>query len=158
MARKDIAMSPDEVMFFLEEPRNITVTTLGPRGWPHAAPMWYVLRDGKVAFRSFTKSQKIVNLRREPRLTVLAEEGVAYNDLKGVMIEGEAELVDDARDLGVRVGVVGEAHEVAAELAGQTERGLGVGDRVRPPSAVTTMTSGIFFLPTSSSSTSPPPR
>ncbi len=95
MARPDITMTPDEVQAFLAEPRNITVTTLGPRGWPHAAPMWYVLRDGKVVFRSFTKSQKIVNLRRDPRLTLLAEEGSAYAELRGVMIEGNAELIDD---------------------------------------------------------------
>ena len=95
MARKDITMSETEMLAFLGEPRNITVTTLGPLGWPHAAPMWYVLRDNKVAFRSFSKSQKIVNLRRDPRLTLLAEEGLAYADLRGVMIEGNAELIDD---------------------------------------------------------------
>ena len=95
MARKDITMSDAEVLSFLSQPRNITVTTLGPGGWPHAAPMWYVMRDDKVAFRSFSKSQKIVNLRRDTRLTLLAEEGLAYEDLKGVMINGEAELIDD---------------------------------------------------------------
>ena len=56
MARKDITMSDEEVLAFLSQPRNITVTTLGPSGWPHAAPMWYVMRDAKVAFRSFAKS------------------------------------------------------------------------------------------------------
>ena len=95
MARQDITLSDQEILDFLSAPRNITVTTLGPRGWPHAAPMWYVMRDDEVAFRSFSKSQKIVNLRRDPRLTLLAEEGLAYADLKGVMIEGEAELIDD---------------------------------------------------------------
>jgi PPOX class probable F420-dependent enzyme len=95
MPRRDISMTPDEQHAFLGEPRNITVTTLGPRGWPHAAPMWYVLRRGLVVFRSFTKSQKIVNLRRDPRITLLAEEGLAYGDLKGIMIQGTAELIDD---------------------------------------------------------------
>ncbi|NIU68002.1 MAG: PPOX class F420-dependent oxidoreductase, partial [Actinobacteria bacterium] len=58
-------------------------------------PMWYVVEDGKVVFRSFTKSQKIVNLQRNPKLTVLVEQGLAYDDLQGVMIQGTATLVDD---------------------------------------------------------------
>ncbi len=95
MARKDITMSDAEVLAFLDEPRNLQVATLGKDGWPHVAPMWYTVRDGKVVFRSFTKSQKIVNLQRDPRVTLLAEDGEAYAELRGVMIKGEAELADD---------------------------------------------------------------
>jgi len=57
--------------------------------------MWYVVRDGKIVFRSFTKSQKIVNLRRNPKLSVLLESGEPYDELRGVMIRGDARLVDD---------------------------------------------------------------
>lgn len=89
-------MTPEEVLAFLrDEARILEVATLGKDGWPHLAPMWFVVDDGKVVFRSFSKSQKIVNLRRDPRLTVLAEEGDAYSELRGVMIRGEARLVDD---------------------------------------------------------------
>ena len=95
MARRDITMTPEEILTFLAEPRNLEVATVGQGGWPHLAPMWYVLDGGKVVFRSFTKSQKIVNLQRDPRLTVLAEDGLAYEELRGVMIKGEAELVTD---------------------------------------------------------------
>ncbi len=95
MARKDITMRPAEVLDFLEVGRTLIVTTLGPNGWPHVAPMWYAVQDGKVVFRSFTKSQKIVNLRRDPRLTVLLEKGDAYAELQGVMIKGTATLVED---------------------------------------------------------------
>ena len=98
MAKKDVTMTPAEVGKFLETPRSIQVATIGPNGFPHAAPMWYLLHKGKVAFRSFSKSQKIVNLRRDSRLTLLAEEGDAYNDLRGVMIKGNARFVED-RDL-----------------------------------------------------------
>lgn len=84
-----------EIAAFLDVPRNLVVATIGPDGWPHVTPMWFVLREEKVVFRSFTKSQKIVNLRRDPRLTVLAEEGHAYHELKGVMIKGRAEIIDD---------------------------------------------------------------
>ena len=95
MARKDIAMSDTEAADFLAGGHTIIVTSLGPDGWPHVAPMWYVVEDGKVVFRSFTKSQKIVNLSRDDRITVLLEQGELYPELRGVMIRGRARLVAD---------------------------------------------------------------
>lgn len=95
MARKDITMSPDEQQAFLEHGHTLIVTTIGRDGWPHVAPMWYFMEGDRVAFRSFTKSQKIVNLQRDPRLTVLLEEGETYEDLRGIMIKGTARLVSD---------------------------------------------------------------
>ena len=95
MARKDITMSDAEVLDFLTSGHTLQVSTVGADGFPHVAPMWYLVEDGKVAFRSFTKSQKIVNLKRNPRLTVLVESGESYSELRGVMIKGEANLIDD---------------------------------------------------------------
>ena len=95
MARKDVTMSPGEVQAFLEEGRTLLVASLHCDGRPHLVPMWYVVEDGKVAFRSFTRSQKIVNLQRDPRVSVLVETGEAYAELRGVMVEGLARLVDD---------------------------------------------------------------
>ena len=98
VARKDISMAPEEVSAFLAAGRTLIVASLGGDGIPHLTPMWYVVEDGKVVFRSFTKSQKIVNLRRDPRLTVLIESGDTYAELRGVMIRGRARLIDGADD------------------------------------------------------------
>jgi len=95
MARKDITMSPGEVQAFLEAGRTLLVASLHREGRPHLVPMWYVVEDGKVAFRSFTRSQKILNLQRDPRVSVLVETGEAYAELRGVMIEGRARLISD---------------------------------------------------------------
>lgn len=95
MARREIAMTEAEVAAFLESGHTLQVATIGRDGSPHLAPMWYVIDEGKVVFRSFTKSQKIVNLRRDPRLTVLLERGLAYTELRGVIIKGTATLIDD---------------------------------------------------------------
>lgn len=96
MARKDITMSTDEIQAFLGGERKILqVATLSKDGSPHLAPMWFVMDNGKIVFRSFTKSQKIVNLMRDPRLSVLVETGDAYSELCGVMIKGTATLVTD---------------------------------------------------------------
>ena len=89
-------MTADEREAFLSDGmKTLQVATIGKDGVPHVAPMWFVLEDGKVVFRSFTKSQKIVNLQRDSRLTVLVETGTAYEQLQGVMIKGRARLVDD---------------------------------------------------------------
>jgi PPOX class probable F420-dependent enzyme len=88
-------MTPEEQQAFLAQGHTLIVTTIGKGGWPHVAPMWYFLDDGRVAFRSFTKSQKIVNLARNPKITVLLEEGATYEELRGIMIKGTARLIDD---------------------------------------------------------------
>lgn len=97
MARKDLSMTDEELVDFLSEgTKTLQVASNDHDGHPHLVPMWFLVKDGKVVFRSFTKSQKIVNLRRDPRLSVLVEEGVAYEELRGAMIKGEAKLVEDA--------------------------------------------------------------
>jgi PPOX class probable F420-dependent enzyme len=116
MARRDISMTPEEVQSFLTEGAKVLqVSTIGRDGFPHLAPMWFVMEHGRIVFRSFSKSQKIVNLRRDPRLTVLAESGDAYAELRGVMIKGEATLVDDPEyvlqiygELAARYPMVGD--------------------------------------------------
>ena len=95
MARKDITMTGEEVVAFLDERAILEVATIGSDGWPHLAPMWFVMEDDRIVFRSFTRSQKIVNLQRDPRLTVLAEDGDDYPELRGVMTKAEARLVED---------------------------------------------------------------
>ncbi len=95
MARKDITMTGREITAFLDEAAILEVATIGSNGWPHLAPMWFVMEDERIVFRSFTRSQKILNLQRDPRLTVLAEDGDAYEELRGVMIKAEARLIED---------------------------------------------------------------
>lgn len=90
-----IQMSDEEARAFLEEQRTLQVATIGRDGFPHVVAMWYVLMGGKVVFWTYAKSQKAVNLRRDPRLTCLVESGERYAELRGVQIKGRAELVDD---------------------------------------------------------------
>jgi PPOX class probable F420-dependent enzyme len=98
MARKDITMTNTEITDFLSKgARVLQLATLGKDGSPHQAPMWFTLDDDRIVFRSFTKTQKIVNLMRDPRLSVLVEAGDAYTDLQGVMIQGTASLVTEPK-------------------------------------------------------------
>ena len=111
MTRPDIALTESEVSEFLDNGRNLQVATLGRDGYPHLTALWYVVVDGLIAFRSFRKSQRVANLRSDPRLTVLMEDGDSVVNLRGVKIQGRARLVDD-RDLALHLyGEVTEKYE-----------------------------------------------
>ena len=106
--RSQILMSDEEVARFVETSRTATLATVGPTGHPHLIAMWYGLVDGgKIAFETKAKSQKVVNLRRDPKISVMIEAGDTYDQLRGVAIEGTAEIVesDDPRwwETGVSV-------------------------------------------------------
>lgn len=114
--RKQIEMDEAERERFLREERIATVGSLGPRGWPHLMPLWYVLRNGEVWSWTFTKSQKIKNLERDSRVTVLVEAGDEYAELRGVQMECEAVfhqeldfVVDFAAELVSRYAPGGQA-------------------------------------------------
>lgn len=97
--RSQVEMSDDEINEFLVRSRSSTMATLGPTGTPHLVAMWYAVIDGKIWFETKSRSQKAVNLRRDPRITVLVEDGHTYDTLRGVSIEGTAEIVEDPEAL-----------------------------------------------------------
>lgn len=106
--RAQITMTDDEVAAFLAEQKVLNVATIGPTGHPHLVAMWYEVIDGQVAFWTFGKSQKIVNLRRDPKITGLVESGDTYETLRGVELVGTGRIIEDYEqvlEIGKRVGV-----------------------------------------------------
>jgi PPOX class probable F420-dependent enzyme len=93
--RAQIRMDDDEVAEFLGTSRNMTMATIGHDGAPHLVAMWYALVDGQIWFETKAKSQKVVNLRRDPRVTCMVEAGATYDTLRGVSLTGTAVIVDD---------------------------------------------------------------
>jgi PPOX class probable F420-dependent enzyme len=102
--RADIVLSDEEIQQFLEGSRTMTLASVGPDGQPHLVAMWFALIDGDICFETKSKSQKAVNLRRNPAVSCLVEDGIVYEELRGVAIEGVAEVTDDP-DLLWRIGV-----------------------------------------------------
>ncbi|MGE5336104.1 MAG: pyridoxamine 5'-phosphate oxidase family protein [Nitrososphaerota archaeon] len=112
MSRRDqIKLSDAELRDLLEAERVAVVSSLGPRGWPHSMPLWFVPRAGTIWVWTYAKSQKVKNLERDPRATVLVETGRSYDELRGAMIESEAVLHRDFET------VLGFAEELAARYA-----------------------------------------
>lgn len=101
-------MSDAEVEAYLHEQRVLNVATIGPTGHPHLVAMWFVMRNGRPTFWTFTKSQKVLNIRRDARISALVESGVSYGELRGVELRGVARLIDDVAEvleIGKAVGV-----------------------------------------------------
>ena len=104
MSRRDlIRMSSEEVDAFLQGRHTMNMATLNHDGTVHLVAMWYGFLDGAPAFWTYGKSQKVVNLRRDPRITCLVEAGEQYDELKGVELVGTARIVED-RDAVMAVG------------------------------------------------------
>lgn len=88
-------MTDDELWSFIESQKTVQVATIGRDGAPHLVPLWFAIEGDAVVLETFTKSQKIKNLERDPRATLLFEDGDVYNELRGASITGEIELVRD---------------------------------------------------------------
>lgn len=93
--RSAITMTGQEIESFVRDRRTAILATIGPGGQPHLAAMWFALVDGSIVFETKGKSQKVVNVRRNPRVTVLLESGVTYPELRGVSFDGTAEIVEN---------------------------------------------------------------
>lgn len=104
--REQIRMTEQEIAQFLEQGRSLSVASINPDGAPHLVAMWYALTDdGKIAMWMYAKSQKALNLRRDPRLTCMLESGDVYEELRGVQIRGAATLIEET----ACVAAIGEA-------------------------------------------------
>ncbi|MEV5576229.1 pyridoxamine 5'-phosphate oxidase family protein [Spirillospora sp. NPDC052269] len=110
--REKIRMSPDEVAAFLGESHRVQVATVGGDGAPHLVTMFYALLDGRIAFTTYRSSQKVLNLRRNPVMTCLVEDGVQYGELRGVTLYGRGLVIEDREPL-LKIGVV-----VGSRMAG----------------------------------------
>jgi general stress protein 26 len=108
--RAAIRMTDEEAAAFLDEQRTVICATNGHDGFPHLMPLWFVVRGtrptssagtgGTIWAWTYAKSQKILNLRRDPRATLQIEAGEAYEELRGLMLRCDAVLHSDAETLG----------------------------------------------------------
>ena len=130
--RRQIRMSEAELAAFLDAQGTLVCATLGPGGRPHLAALWYVPAGGRLDCWTYAASQKARNLGRDPRATLLTEAGETYQELRGVAMECDAELVRDPErvlDIGVALAVrygAADGPALRASLAGQAAKRVGI--------------------------------
>jgi|SRR5688572_14599787 PPOX class probable F420-dependent enzyme len=137
-SRRDaIALTPAEQQTYLDHSHTIVFTTLDRRGYPHSVAMWYLADpDGSVVMTTFRKSQKVKNLERDSRCSLLLESGRSYPELKGLLIrgratiDGEVERVLDVLERVNRKYNQGPIEGIREALRGQASKRVLV--RVRP--------------------------
>ena len=93
--RASITMTDEEIATFIEQQRSGTFASIGASGFPHLVAMWYAVIDGQIWIETKSKSQKVANLRRDDRVTFLLEDGLTYDQLRGVSLEGRGQVIDD---------------------------------------------------------------
>ncbi len=97
--RKTIALNDDEVWAFVAQQRDMHVATINKDGTPHMTTNWFALpQERQIAFNSYEGSQKVVNLRRDPRVTLLFADGETYDELRGASIKGRVRFTDDSAE------------------------------------------------------------
>lgn len=102
--RDQIRMSQAEIDAFLAERQTMQVATNGRDGFPHLVPMWYGYLEDSLALWTYAKSQKVLNLRRDNRLTALVEAGESYAALRGIMLRCRGAILEDYDSI-VQVGL-----------------------------------------------------
>ena len=119
MNRRDlIQLAPAARQQFLEEVRTITLSTIDPRGFPHSVAMWFVMDGDAAVMTTYAKSQKTKNVERNPKVALMAETGQTYDTLKGVLIRGYAQIVND-EDLCVQT-----LKRINAKMMGSVPEGI----------------------------------
>ena len=97
--RDKIKMSEEELSSFLQKQISLQIGTINKDGSPHLTTMWYFYDGENFIFHTYTKSQKIINLKRDSRITLLTEAGSQYSDLQGIIVYGNAEIIDGKESL-----------------------------------------------------------
>jgi nitroimidazol reductase NimA-like FMN-containing flavoprotein (pyridoxamine 5'-phosphate oxidase superfamily) len=94
--RELIALSPEEIAAYLAEQKTLIIVSNGKDGFPHPVPMWFWTDpDGCLYCTTFSKAQKVLNFRRDPKASLLVESGEEYAELKSVLIYAKAEVIDE---------------------------------------------------------------
>lgn len=94
-SRPDIRLTPEEQAEFLRRHRKAALATVDKDGFPHLVAMTYMEKDGALYMTSYAKAQKVVNIRRNPKIGIMVEAGASYAELRGVMVRGHCEIIED---------------------------------------------------------------
>lgn len=125
--RQQIQLTPAEQAAFLRGHHKAAFATIDKDGFPHVVGMNYFMKDdGALYMTSYGKAQKVVNVRRNPKVALLVETGDSYGELQGVMVRGECEIIESADAVQAvfasRSGDRGRAQPSSGALASAPKR------------------------------------
>jgi nitroimidazol reductase NimA-like FMN-containing flavoprotein (pyridoxamine 5'-phosphate oxidase superfamily) len=110
--RDQVEMTAEQAAVFLMAGRKVQLATNGHDGFPHLVTMYYVMTGGQITFWTYRRSQKALNLERDPRISCLVEDGEEYFDLRGVLVQGVARRIEDPE------AIAGIGRQITAVVGG----------------------------------------
>jgi PPOX class probable F420-dependent enzyme len=128
-ARKAIRMTQAEASEWLEKGDNCSLATIDRDGYPHVVAMAYAIDNGDVVMTSFAKAQKVINLRRNAHAAIMVESGKAYHTLKGVMVRGRAEIIENTEKVLAVLSLISRRMAQASSSRAQ-QRGEDINDQI----------------------------
>jgi PPOX class probable F420-dependent enzyme len=115
-----------ELWQFLEGSHTGILTTLRNDGWPVALPVWFTTNDRRIYVQTPARTRKVAHVRRDPRVCFTAEAGVAWAELRAVVLTGHAEILPDGEERDLAVSGIAEKYRgfgvPAAEVPAVTVR------------------------------------
>jgi PPOX class probable F420-dependent enzyme len=113
--RRQIQLAPDEQATFLREHRKAALATIDKSGFPHLVAMNFVVKDDAYYMTSYGKAQKVVNIRRNPKVALMVEAGNSYSELRGVMVRGHCEIIEGPEGVRATFAAMAEARGTTSE-------------------------------------------
>jgi PPOX class probable F420-dependent enzyme len=105
-----VAFSEEELWQFLEDSHTGILTTLRADGWPLAVPVWFTTHEHRVYVQTPARTRKVAHVRRDPRVCFTAEAGLAWAELRAVVLTGTAEIVTDGDEKNRAMARVSEKY------------------------------------------------
>ena len=93
--RRQIRLTAEEQAAFLRDNPKCALATIDQNGFPHVVAMGFYVDDGAYYMTSYGKAQKVLNIRRNPKVGLMVETGGNYAELRGVMVRGTCEIIED---------------------------------------------------------------
>jgi PPOX class probable F420-dependent enzyme len=113
--QRQIRLTPEEQAAFLQEGHKAALATLDKDGFPHVVAMGFMEKDGVIYMTSYGKAQKVLNIRRNPKVGIMIEAGKNYGDFRGLMIRGHCEIIADPALVAETIRTLQEAQSAKSE-------------------------------------------
>ncbi|MEE9278427.1 MAG: PPOX class F420-dependent oxidoreductase, partial [Dehalococcoidia bacterium] len=94
-------LPPPDAERFLRGRHVAVLTTINADGTPLQTPVWYLYQDGLIYIRTNSKSGKVRNIRRDPRVSLcVQDERPPY---RGVTVKGTASVQPEQPQLSSKM-------------------------------------------------------
>ena len=78
---------------FLKSQKMLRLATIDSSGNPHIVPVWYMYANEKFYIGTNTKTKKVRNIKKNPKVSFCVDTGIKSPYIFGVMGIGRAKLI-----------------------------------------------------------------